>query len=396
MIAERMSQRGGSAKLSLHNPLLLEQKGGSMFAAGDYGCLFKNPTPVCESTGKPINAEVGKIIVESGSGQQEEVKKTQIIKRIPELKNYVIVPTSICRAAAQQPDPEWSNCFLTERESPMLILGMIDGGETLKESLQKTSWFCRNFIPILEHLLEGLVLLHKKGWSHTDIHDKNILIDTNGTPRYIDFGLALNKKNPNKEELDKFSEYNVSLVFMPPEYHVYAMGVNGIDIQTGMLHIISQSIYSRIHNLFPKSESIDSVIYKLIKNGDILTDAVKYYSVFGDKTDIWSLGMVFYRAYMHCLSFPEHLQITQFNKQRIKTILELMLAFNPDARGTAEECLRLVNPYNRFLRVDRLTLSTPLKESERRLPLPLSFTPPPFSRSIRTRRGTQKKSQNNV
>jgi serine/threonine protein kinase len=389
---------------------LVKQSGGVLFATGDYGCLFKDPAPVCEETGKPIDAEVGKLIVESGSGQQDEINKTEILKKMPGFKDFLILPEKTCRASHVQPDPDWSKCFLTLKDTKLLILGMADGGETLKDSLQRTPWFCKNFITLLEHLVEGVVLMHRNGWAHTDIHDKNILIDKNDIPRYIDFGLALNKSNPNKEELDTFSEYNVSLIFMPPEYHVYAMNLNKIDFRTGILHIGSQSIYERIQNLLGSKQNIDDVLKKLINNPKVKTDAVTFYTTYSEKTDIWSLGMVFYRAFMHCLSFPDAHLISEFNIERIKTILKLMLAFDPDTRGSAEQVLSLINPSNHFL-VRRIvsknkTVSQRANLRENVLvattflakPLVLEnvFLPPPFSSKMRTRRGTQKKSQKRV
>lgn len=391
-----------------------KQSGGVLFATGDYGCLFKDPVPVCEN-GKPIDADVGKIIVESGSGQQDEINKTEILMKIPGFKDYLILPEKTCRASTLQPDPDWSKCFLTSKDNTLLILGMADGGETIKDSLQRTSWFCKNFIVLLEHLVEGIVLMHRNGWAHTDIHDKNILIDKNNIPRYIDFGLALNKNNPNKEELDTFSEYNVSLIFMPPEYHVYAMNLNKIDIKTGILHIGSQSIYEKIQNLFGSKKNIDDVLHKLVDNPNVKTDAVTYYTTYSEKADIWSLGMVFYRAFIHCLSFPEQHLISEFNIERIKTILKLMLAFDPDTRGSAEQVLSLLNPSNHFL-VRRIANAEAVRKnktvSQRAIlrendlvvtkslakPLVLEnvFLPPPLSSKIRTRRGTLKKSQKRV
>ena len=108
------------------------QIGGALIAKGDYGCLFKNPTPTCLETGKPIETEIGKIITESGDGQQTERKKTAILKDIPELTNYIIVPTQACKAAPTQPDADWNKCAVTEnKSSDFLVLGMRDGGQTL-------------------------------------------------------------------------------------------------------------------------------------------------------------------------------------------------------------------------------------------------------------------------
>lgn len=52
---------------------------------------------------------------------------------------------------------------------------------------------------VIRHLLEGLALLHSNGLVHGDITDSNIVIDTEGIPRYIDFW------RPNKGRLSRYS-----------------------------------------------------------------------------------------------------------------------------------------------------------------------------------------------
>jgi serine/threonine protein kinase len=360
----------------------MEQIGGAMVATGEYSCLFKDPVPICKNNGLPINAEIGKVTVMSGYGVQDEKKKTAILKEIPELAEYVIVPTKSCVAAAIQPDEQWSKCNLTENRSELLVLGMQDGGRTLKKAMEKPAFLCRHFLSVLEHLLEGLLLLHSAGWNHTDIHDNNILIDTNGSPRFIDFGLAFNKQNPNKEEMENYTEFNPSLRFMPPEYHVYALFFQQRDIPTGLQEIINATQYNEMEALFNKAP-VKTVLDKLASDTTITTGAVSFYLNHGDKLDVWSLGVSFYTVLRHCLMWPLHNRIPEFVKAfpRIKTILAMMLEYDPMMRGSVKQILELVNPQNRFLRVNRLAAASPL---------------PPFSKSIRMRRGTLKNPQKRV
>jgi serine/threonine protein kinase len=360
-----------------------KQIGGALVAKGDYGCLFKNPTPTCLETGKPIQAEIGKIITESGNGQQTERKKTAILKDIPELSNYIIVPTQACKAAPLQPDADWNKCAIVNESSDLLVLGMRDGGQTLKQAVDRPAFFCRNFLSILEHMLEGLLLFHAAGWNHTDIHDNNIMIDKHGTPRYIDFGLAANKKNPNGEELERFTEFNPRLFFMPPEYHVYSLFIRDRDIPTAIQEIANSQQYFLLDSFFQKFNPIKPILNKLANDKTVKADPVTFYKTHGDKLDVWSLGVSFYNVFLRCIQWPSSNQIPEFVKAapRIKTILAMMLEFNPQQRGTVKQILELVNPHNRFLRVNRL---------------PVVATPPPFSNKIRMRRGTLKNPQKRV
>ena len=361
------------------------QIGGALVAKGDYGCLFKNPTPTCLETGKPIQAEIGKIITESGNSQQTERKKTAILKEIPELTNYIIVPTQACKAAPIQPDADWNKCAVANESSDLLILGMRDGGQTLKQAVDRPAFFCRNFLSILEHMLEGLLLFHAAGWNHTDIHDNNIMIDAHGTPRYIDFGLASNKKNPNGEELERFTEFNPRLFFMPPEYHVYSLFIRGRDVPTAIQEIANSQQYFLLDSFFNKYNPIKPILNKLANDKTIQADPVTFYQTHGDKLDVWSLGVSFYNVFLRCIQWPHSRNIPEFVKAapRIKTILAMMLEFDPQQRGTVKQILELVNSHNRFLRVNRLVV-------------PVTPPPPPFSNKIRMRRGTLKNPQKRV
>ena len=379
---QSLLQTGGSSNLL--DKQSQSQIGGALVAKGDYGCLFKNPTPTCLETGKPIQAEIGKIITESGNGQQTERKKTAILKDIPELSNYIIVPTQACKAAPLQPDADWNKCAIVNESSDLLVLGMRDGGQTLKQAVDRPAFFCRNFLSILEHMLEGLLLFHAAGWNHTDIHDNNIMIDKHGTPRYIDFGLAANKKNPNGEELERFTEFNPRLFFMPPEYHVYSLFIRDRDIPTAIQEIANSQQYFLLDSFFQKFNPIKPILNKLANDKTVRADPVTFYKTHGDKLDVWSLGVSFYNVFLRCIQWPSSNQIPEFVKAapRIKTILAMMLEFDPQQRGTVKQILELVNPQNRFLRVNRLA--------------PVPATPPPFSNKIRMRRGTLKNPQKRV
>ena len=285
-----------------------------------------------------------------------EFRQNLFLKQIPELEPYIIVPTESCIAAPTQQDADWQKCKLTATHSEFLILGMKDGGRTLKQALEKPAYLCRNFLSILEHMLEGLLILHAAGWIHTDIHDNNIMINHAGTPLFIDFGLAFNKNTPNKKEMDDYSQFNPALVFMPPEYHVYSLFMRDRDPPTAIQEIANSLQYKNLASFFQKQIPVKQILEELAKDQTVHTDSVTFYRTRGEKLDVWSLGVAFYNVFLHCLMWPLNPRIPEFQKSvpRIKTILALMLEFNPQQRGSVKQVLELVNPYNRFLRVNRI------------------------------------------
>ena len=66
---------------------------------------------------------------------------------------------------------------------------------------------------LTEELVSGLSYLHKRGVAHRDIKPDNILVDSAGTPYFVDFGVSaiIDTDNP------KVSTVEGTAMFMPPE-----------------------------------------------------------------------------------------------------------------------------------------------------------------------------------
>jgi len=194
------------------------KKGGEAVAAGSYGCVFRPPIR-CNDSSTPYNPSyISKLMYndESVYKEKEEMDRVkEIIKKIPNNENYfLLMNTSIC-------DPSLLNkedlklfdekCDLFTKKGitsknvnsnlkKLKLINMPDGGMEVDDYIynllqindKKQKYI--NFINInngfINLLNNGIVPINNNGLNHMDIKGNNMLIDTNGYVRLIDWGLA--------------------------------------------------------------------------------------------------------------------------------------------------------------------------------------------------------------
>ena len=164
-------------------------------------------------------------------------------------------------------------------------------GETLKKKIERGPFKIEEAIDIVSQVAEGLKRAHKKGIVHRDIKPANTFITNDGTVKILDFGLA---KTSSEQSITKFGMTVGTVSYMSPE-------------QT-------------------KGEEIDQ------------------------RTDIWSLGVVFYEILTGQLPFRgeyEQAVIYSILNEDPKSITKL--------RGDTSSRLTLIvektlqkNPINRY------------------------------------------------
>jgi eukaryotic-like serine/threonine-protein kinase len=69
-------------------------------------------------------------------------------------------------------------------------------------------------VTILRPILDAIIQAHERGIIHRDLKPSNILLDENGTPRVMDFGIAARVDGPS----DNKDEYSGTPAYMAPEY----------------------------------------------------------------------------------------------------------------------------------------------------------------------------------
>ncbi|HND54432.1 MAG TPA: protein kinase, partial [Pirellulaceae bacterium] len=95
------------------------------------------------------------------------------------------------RALAQVRSPFVAQCFGADRHDgvPYLVVEYVPGA-TLSELNRVRPLAQPDAIELICHVAEGLSAIHAQGLLHRDLKPSNIIVDQEGRPRIVDFGLA--------------------------------------------------------------------------------------------------------------------------------------------------------------------------------------------------------------
>jgi serine/threonine protein kinase len=183
-----------------HSPKLLGE--------GSFGCVFE-PTVPCTSKIQRLAApqgrrEVGKVFTDK-TDFRKEVRASKAAARVDPEGKTILVPTATCvtdRAHVME-HPAVQECEIISDfpyQSPkkvMYQLFMPYGGQrldhTLKQHIAQTQrrMPLSSFLDILEPIMEGLMLLEKRGMCHQDLKASNVLVTPQGKAIMIDYSLML-------------------------------------------------------------------------------------------------------------------------------------------------------------------------------------------------------------
>lgn len=125
-------------------------------------------------------------------------------------------------------------------------------------------------VTLLRPVLDAIGHAHAQGIIHRDLKPSNILLDENGNPRVMDFGIA----TPTTGASDDPNIYTGSPAYMAPEYvlrhefsersDLYAAGLILFEMLTGHRAVAGDDLYSILHRIanedvhLPDSVAIDS------------------------------------------------------------------------------------------------------------------------------------------
>ncbi|MFQ5865531.1 MAG: protein kinase [bacterium] len=115
-------------------------------------------------------------------------------------------------------------------------------GQTLKERIEAGPLRFEQALELAIQVIEGLQAAHKKGIIHRDIKSANIMLDENGKPKIMDFGLA---KLAGRTQITKSGTTMGTVAYMSPEQargqdvnhrtDIWSLGVVLYEMLTGSL-----------------------------------------------------------------------------------------------------------------------------------------------------------------
>jgi len=336
----------------------LRQRGGALLGQGVYGCTFK-PVPRCAG-GKVFEKvgdlpAVGKVTTEDMTA---EIDIGRDLMRLPLAENYFAVPIAGCRPALPIADAESHKCDVLRKRSlfePVSMAIMPDGGVALTYWAMRLEKLVEHYESIFTHLLEGMLLYHRAGIIHNDIHMGNIVVDGRGVARYIDFGNAYRTADVRRwEDTMMGKSFRAKYVWYAPEIHAARLYMDRKTLAEGVryLRTISKE-YGQLERNFPERESLEAGMAAFLRRTDFSSKGLATYlrenSV---RLDWWRLGLCMWRLwYDLCEGLPGFRRSRLYTERRevILRIIAGLTEFDPAKRMSAEEALRLLRPTGRMI-----------------------------------------------
>jgi len=110
-------------------------------------------------------------------------------------------------------------------------------------------------VTLLRPILDAVAQAHAQGIIHRDLKPSNILLDENGTPRVMDFGIAARVGSAS----DDLEEYTGTPAYMAPEYverrevgertDVFAAGLILFELLSGRRAVSGDNIFQVMHRI---------------------------------------------------------------------------------------------------------------------------------------------------
>jgi hypothetical protein len=268
--------------------------GGGFVGKGRYGCVF-SPSLSCQDNRRIDRETISKLI--SRENEKNEMRNLEKIRSIDPAEEFSINNVKTCVPASKQKqifdECHISRADVAQKPEKFLLLLQKYGGISIKRWLNiknapKPSII--NIVGNMYNLLRGINVLRVNGLVHYDIRTTNIVIDSMGVMRLIDFGksrmtteitpLTINSKpyHPHPFDLKLYAKANLE-------------GLEDIDAFREMFRKTRED-YDIIEGFLRPGLFTESRIWAGVKQLETLTREVAMNFVCS-KLDLYSLGLVF-------------------------------------------------------------------------------------------------------
>ena len=323
-------------------------KKSTFLQEGSYGCVFTPPLPCKKAKEKSLKT-VGKIMKKKNAAPEMTISNR--IREIEGFDRYFIVQEveNCDKKNFERLRESYENsCEVIKKQKDNTLVQLVSpyGGITLF-SYPITPKF--DYIGVFRHVLEGLVLLQKKGICHYDLHESNIVLDYKSTARLIDFGSAFNGVEIREDQLWRH-QYNFEPDYppQPPELGVQNAIYDKIPLQAGIYEVIEQKeiikLKERILGVSRRNQYEE--LYNFWAEEDKAWDGKEWHPFFRaywKKIDAWSVGVIFLKLLPRLFFFREFEQkVWSRNGEQIKRILRGLLHMSPIHRYTPEIALKII------------------------------------------------------
>lgn len=347
--------------------LELKQSAGKLMDEGLYGCIFSPPLE-CKNDKKRTqhttqghaNDILSKLLLKDNAEIEFSISK--IIQQIPLWRNYFVVSESMCEPALTQPDKDLSICPIFDSKGS----GRGSGRRTLKDfrilmmpyggvplNLYKINVDTFDFLKFVKHFIESVAILNLFGVVHRDIHQANILVDTNVVPRLIDFNLAISIQNKIISS-DLAHVYNYAITQEPPDstlVNAILYGfkpdniINSIIYKKSIMNKIStllsiskDAMFSELEEFYNQSKSVGA------------GDDVTWFKTYWRTIDSWAVAVNIVDLIGKLLLWPEFSKNLRLIKSSLFPVLKRMCAVSPVRRIDCVQALNFLDPNSFIIR----------------------------------------------
>ena len=343
----------------------IKQTGGKLYDQGGYGCVFL-PALTCapgseqHAPGEEVGSGllfVDKLMDPDNAAIEYSI--AQNIRRIPLWKNYFVVPISRCTPAPeeQQSEKQLRTCEVIENNplQQFRLLRMPFGGMPLSHAYLRVERGGDAVYSFIMHLLEGCAMLQMFGIVHCDLHYGNIIVDSTGVPRIIDFNLSVDirKSLVDQNELLHRNEYD--FFQEPPDSCIVNAVARGQDAFDAIEKFLTmRKTLVKVQSLLgvTKNQMREELQYyvrhsKSAQAGDL----VKWFQTYWHTVDTWAIGMNIVILLSYNLLWPNFARGEyQTYKHKLLPVLRDMLQCNPAKRIDCVQALSRLDADNFIVR----------------------------------------------